>query len=86
MGTAQIGYTIGIFGMSFAIAVILQFILNKLAFFKRRPRASYGVAYVFSLFLIAASSDILTSSLLGAALLSLALFFVYKRDVAKLSK
>jgi Na+/H+ antiporter NhaA len=86
MSAEIIGYTIGLFVASLAIAMILQFILNKIPPLKTRLRVSYGIAFIVGALLVAASADTGVHGSFAGALLFLAMFYLFKRDCSKQSK
>jgi len=86
MSAAIVGYAIGLFVASFAIAMILQFMLDKIPPLKARLRVSYGMAFLAGALLVAASADTEAPGLVAALLLFLAMFYCFRRDILKRTK
>lgn len=73
-----VGYTFGVFIMTFAVAVLLQFGLNKIPGIKGRLILSYGLSGAIGLSFILLSLDFGTPHKIAAVFVAVAFYWRYK--------
>ena len=85
MSSFEIGNVFGMFIMSFAIFVIVQFVLSKIPALRQRHAVTTGVAFSLSFLLLLPSGNSIVAIAVTVVLLAVACFWRFN-DLVRRSK